>query len=371
MKTFLLPDLGEGLPDAEVHEWHVAEGDEVKIDDLLVSMETAKAVVEVPSPHSGRIVKIYGKPGDIIETGNPLADFEVAEQDQTEDKATVVGAIEVGSVVIEEEAGGVAVAAPSKTDQKIKAIPAVRAMAKKLGVDLATLTATGANGSISLDDVKNAAPSTSNKTEGLLHGARRSMAIAMAQIHQSVVPVTLIDDADIHLWPKGEDISIRIVRAIQAAILEVPILNSHFDGKALTMKTLEEINLGLAVDTPKGLFVPVLKNIKNHDDKALRSQINDFKSKAKANEFTPEDLHDATITLSNFGVSAGRYANPIVVPPSVAIIGIGGLKDEVVAVNGEAKIHKIMPISITFDHRALTGGEVARFLAAFIHSVES
>lgn len=375
MRVFNLPDLGEGLPDAEIREWLVKEGDDVKIDQPIVSMETAKALVDVPSPYQGRIIKLYGKEGDIIKTGHPLVEYELVGEHReipkhgAEDAGTVVGNIEVGTRVLREAAAGIQ---PRAGSGSVKVTPAVRALAKELNVDINTVTATGPNNTITVQDVKKAADATAPQ-EGFeqLHGPRRAMAMTMTQAHASVVPVTLVDDADIHHFTADEDITLRIIRAVIAACKAEPELNAHFDGKNLATKRYPEINLGLAVDTPKGLYVPVVKNVAALQPAQLRSRIEEFKTLAKKQEFPRELLQDATITLSNFGVFVGKYANPIVVPPTVAIIAVGKKRELPVVAAGSIEAHTILPISLTFDHRAITGGEAARFLAAFIADLQA
>ncbi len=373
MTIFKLPDLGEGLPDAEIREWYVSEGDEVKMDQPLVSMETAKAVVDVPSPCTGYIVKLYGKPGDIIQTGSPLISFtenksELSSPKAISDSGTVVGVIESSNTILQEAPTGLEVKASPRT--LIKAIPAVRALANKLNVDLNSLTGTGPGGSITTDDVNRAATSSIHFAGEPLHGVRRSMAIQMAKSHAEVVPVSLVEDADIHLWPEKVDVSIRLIQAIIAACQAEPSLNAHFYGQSVSRKLWKEINIGIAVDTPAGLYVPVVKDAAQQSAENLRTLLNLFKSKATSQSFTPEDLQNPTITLSNFGTIGGRYSSPIVMPPTVAIIGIGKTRPQIVAADGKAVIHPIMPVSLTFDHRAATGGEAARFLAVLIKNLE-
>lgn len=384
--TFNLPDLGEGLPDAEIHEWHVQVGDFVKTDQLLVSMETAKAVVEVPSPTTGVITKLYGNVGDIIDTGSPLVEYveekatsEPAPAASKNAAATVAGALEVTDRVIVEPAAGIT---PTATTANIKALPAVRMLAKQLNVDIANVTATGPNGQITAEDIKNAAQMTSSpaapsKTKAelspnqeALRGVRRAMAISMAQAHAEVVGVTLVDDADIHAWPKDTDITVRVLRAIAVACKAEPALNALYDGKNMARELKTDVNIGMAMDSGDGLFVPVIKNADQQTFPALRQQINTYKEQVKARTIPPADLQGATISLSNFGVFAGRYANPVVVPPCVAIIGTGKIRDEVVAAEGNPAIHRILPLSLTFDHRAATGGEASRFLGALIQDLQ-
>lgn len=363
MSTFNLPDLGEGLPDAEIHEWYVAEGDEVKIDQPLVAMETAKAVVDVPSPVAGRVAKLCGKVGDIILTGAPLIEF-VTNQ-------TIAATPHENPV----ETTGHTTSTKSQTSAHVKAAPAVRMLASKLQVDLNAVKGTGTDGTITTEDV-NLAAAGAGKTAATkamgepLHGARRVMAQLMAKSHAEVVPVTLTEQVDLHQWPAKTDVTLRLIRAIISACQAEPAFNAHFYGASTSRQLYDDINLGIAVDTPAGLYVPVIKNVAQQTPDALRATLNNFKEKAKAHAFAPEDLQDATITLSNFGTIAGLYASPIIMPPTVAIIGIGKSRDMVVAHEGKPAVHKMMPISLTFDHRAATGGEAARFLAALMESLQ-
>lgn len=383
MKVFYLPDLGEGLPEAEIREWLVKEGDHVNEDTPIVSMETAKALVDVPAPFTGTISKFHGGPGDIIKTGDPLVSFEADATSSHEapvarkDAGTVVGNIVVGDQLLSENATGIK--QNKATNERIKASPAVRQLAKQLNVKLESVHPTGPGGSITVNDVKGAVASVSKKSadhavpDGFtaLHGVARSMAINMALAHEQVVPVTLMDDADIQHFSADVDISVRIIRAVAEACAAEPKLNAHYHGKSISLNIRQDINLALAVDTDAGLYAPVIKDIGNKSDADIRNKINEFKQHAQQQDFPPADLQDATLTLSNFGVFVGRYASPIIVPPTVAIIGIGKKREAVVAINGKAEVHTILPISLTVDHRAITGGEAARFLAAFIQSLQS
>lgn len=377
MIVFKLPDLGEGLPDAIIREWYIKVGDTVKTDQPIVAMETAKALVDVPAASDGVVEKLFGDEGDTIETGAALIGFEgEGEEEAAKDSGTVVGAIEETGAVIQESAAGVG-ATTSTTAGQIKATPAVRALAKRLGVDLKSVAHTGER--ITTADVKTAAkngvsagtsePISTAPDMQALSPARKAMVMSMTAA-QDVTAVSLVDDADIHHWPAGTDVTVRLLRAIEAACKKEPLLNVTFDGKAMAYKNNDHINVGMAVDTPHGLFVPVIKDVNDRDDASLREQINAFKVHAQNKTFPREDLHGATIMLSNFGSLAGRYATPIVVPPMVAIVGIGRSRDEVVAVDGQVVIHKIMPISLTVDHRAITGGEAARFLKEFIIALQ-
>jgi len=442
IKTFHLPDLGEGLPDATIVEWHVKEGDYIKLDAPLCSMETAKAVVDVPSPYTGTVKKLHGAPGDIIETGAALADFEPdpnakqrAEAEATghhhgpkkaeapapapapapaakaatadrEDEGTVVGAMVSGNTVHVEQAASIG---------GVKAVPAVRALAKKLKVDLARVRPSGADGVVTMQDVKDAAangsaplgaaparavPASAGRhlapelppaepqrgpvslagkpvrtaPPGVyasgqpeqLKGVRRNMARVMAEAHANVVPTTLVDDADLHAWIGKQDITARLIRSIVAACKAVPALNAWFDGKNLTRTLHPHVDIGIAVDTDDGLFVPALRNADVLDATGVRAAIKRLRTAVEDRTIPASELSGYTISLSNFGMFAGRYATPVVVPPTVAIIGAGKLCHDVVAVMGGIEVHRRMPISLTFDHRAATGGEAARFLKALL-----
>ncbi|MEA9659452.1 dihydrolipoamide acetyltransferase family protein [Xanthomonas campestris pv. raphani] len=477
-KNFHLPDLGEGLPDATIVEWFVKEGDPVRLDDPLVSMETAKAVVEVPSPFSGTVVKLAGAAGDVITTGAVLAQFaldasqpqradgqdtghghghgapaaaptpstgesaagpttrvvasdeggEIADADSDggrDDAGTVVGAMQSSNAVQSEQAIAVG---------GVRAMPVVRALARKLRVDLTQVRATGPDGTVTLADVKQAAaagtaqavrgaviapiggaaaaslggdhgqrpaaagttsPQASNTTRTAdqarstlsasgkpmrtqspgtlvkgqpeqLKGVRRNMARVMADAHSKVVPTTLNDDADLHAWQPGNDVTVRLVRGIVRACQAVPALNAWFDGEALSRTLHPQVDIGIAVDTEEGLFVPALRNADMLDAHGIRESINRLRQQVENRSIAASELSGYTISLSNFGMFAGRYATPVVVPPCVAIVAAGRARYQLTPVMGGVETHKVMPLSLTFDHRAATGGEAARFLRALL-----
>lgn len=363
MKIFYLPDLGEGLTEAEIREWFVKEGDTIQADQPMVSMETAKAIVEVPAPRTGKVIKLHGKPGDIINTGAPLVEFEDGEQAEA---GTVAGSLEVSNQVMEDIASS---ARSEKKSNAVKALPAVRTLAKKLNVDLATVTPSGANGQITAEDVENATKGSAPLGYEPLHGVRRTMAIGMAKAHAEVVPVTLMDEAYLNNGSEDTDITLKIIEAIIKACKIEPSLNAWFDGKTLSRRIWNEIHLGLAMDSNEGLFVPVLKNVHQMSPKIMRETINRYKEEVKNRSISPENMQGATFVLSNFGTFAGRHATPIVGPPTVAILGTGRLFDQPALSNNQWITQKALPLSLTIDHRAITGGEASRFLAAVIESL--
>ncbi|WP_250655624.1 dihydrolipoamide acetyltransferase family protein [Alkalimarinus coralli] len=369
MKYFKLPDLGEGLPEAEIVQWHIKAGDTVKADQLMVEVETAKAIVEIPCPQDGKVVALFGETGDIIHTGEPLVEFK---SDQQDDGGTVVGQLKTAEVGSATDHFIIGAAPSSQQAHHVKSTPAVRALAKHLNVDLEQLTPAPGKQMINADDVEKAAKLQQTHGEAhVLKGVRRTMAKAMALSHAQVVPVTLMEDADINDWSPDTDLTMRLIQAISKACKKSPNLNAWFDGNTLSLRLLNEVNIGIAVDSDEGLFVPVLNNVGKRPLKELREGLDQMRADIKKRSIPPAQMQGATITLSNFGTIAGRYANPVIVPPQVAIIGCGVARDEVVARNGEMEIRKILPLSLTFDHRAATGGEAARFMAALIEDLQS
>ena len=397
MTTFNLPDLGEGLPDAEINEWHIKEGDEIKIDAPLVSMETAKAVVEVPSPFTGTVVKLYGQAGDVIETGKPLAGFQVEGEDADEedapapadedaastatetvsaevreDSGSVVGTMETSNAVLSETASSVG---------GVRVTPAVRALARKMKVDLASITPTGKAGVVTKADVEKAARNPESMRPAAvaatppsgeweaIRGTRRSMARVMSEAHRQVVSTSIMDDADIDNWAHGQDITVRLLRSLWAGAQAEPGLNAWYDGEQNMRMIHKGMDVGMAVDTEDGLFVAALRGIHSSSALDLRAAINRLRDNVIARSIPPEDMKDYTIMLSNFGVFAGRYATPVIALPCVAIIAAGKLRHEVVPVLGGFEVHRIIPLSLTFDHRAATGGEAARFLKAMLEDL--
>jgi len=421
-QLFTLPDLGEGLPDAEIVEWHVALGQMVRLDEPLVSMETAKAVVEVPSPCSGTLLRVAGKPGDVILTGAWLAEFEidpalpqrsaghgdghghaapaaappiaaapVMPTAKDDDAGSVVGAVQVSGEIRREAAvalGG------------IRAVPAVRALAKKLGIDLAAVAPSGAGSVVTLADVKLAAErgtarpavparpaaatapaavvttvAASATAAGLdsdapIRGVRRNMLRSMAAAHAAVVPTTLMDDADLHAWAPGTDLTVRLVRALVVASSAEPAMNAWLDAAAGTLRRHARVDVGIAIDHPDGLFVANLRGAERMDGVAMRAGIRRLREGLDDRSLPPDALSGHTIMLSNFGKFAGKYATPVVVPPCVCIVAAGRTYHGVVPVLGGIETRRLLPLSLTFDHRAATGGEAARFLKALIEDLQ-
>ena len=370
MSTFKLPDLGEGLAEAEILKWHVKVGDRVQVDQPMVSVETAKAVVEVPAPYGGIVTALCGQPGDIVLTGAPLIEF---------DSGTVVGSMPATSAEeFVEPVSASLLRARGNGNANGRAVPAARALAKRLNVNLAAIEGSGRGGLITLDDVlANVNPSSVQRDPAAadgasesLRGMRRAMAHSMSLSRDQVSGSTVCDDADIHCWIKHGDYMLRLMRAMVFAWRAEPALNAWYDSSNLSRTLFAHIDLAIAIDTPGGLIVPVVRKIESKTWDQLREAVIAQKEAAHQRRTPAEDLRDFTLMLSNFGTLAGRYGIPIVVPPAVAILGAGKVREDAVAVAGSVRAHRRMPLSLSFDHRCITGGEACRFLAAVIADLE-
>jgi len=202
-----------------------------------------------------------------------------------------------------------------------------------------------------------------------VRGVRRAMAMGMAKSHATVVPTTLVEDADITNWPK-QDFLARYVRALVFASKVEPALNCWFDGERYERLVHPNVHVGIAVDSPDGLYVPVVHDADKKDANQIRQRVQDLRQKIETKSLKQEDQQGATVTLSNFGSIAGRYGTPVVSPPQVAILGVGRFREELKLTDKGIAKHKMLPLSLTFDHRACTGGEAARFLAAIIEDLQ-
>jgi pyruvate dehydrogenase E2 component (dihydrolipoamide acetyltransferase) len=269
---------------------------------------------------------------------------------------------------------------------RVQALPAARALARRLGVDLTTITGSGRNGAITIEDVEAAGAGASvtqkpSRARALqlggrlagdfepLYGAQRAMAEAMSHSRDEVALATIFDDADISAWPQVSQVTPRVLRAMVAGARAEPALNAVFDPSVPARRMLRHIDVALAVDVGDKLITPVLRDIADKSLAELRAEIDRLKQAARERTLAPEELRDFTISFSNFGTVAGRYATPLVTPPSVAILGTGSIRRDVVAVGDKVAVHPRIPLSLSFDHRCITGGEACRFLAAVIEDL--
>jgi pyruvate dehydrogenase E2 component (dihydrolipoamide acetyltransferase) len=384
MRYFKLPDLGEGLIEADIVEWHVKAGDTVATDQLMLAVETAKAIVEIPSPQMGIIEHTFGEIGDTVHIGEPLVEYQGEN-----DSVSVVGNLSAQSLnahpqetegkksSVEQKKDTFSIgnrnvrdALPTESVQSAQASPSVRGLAKRLGVDIEQIKGSAQGGRISSDDVENAARLDQQLGQSeKLTGVRKTMAKVMEQSHQQVVPVSLFGDAVISakFAENPSDITIMMAQAIAYACRKEPALNCWFDGENMSRRLLDFVDLGIAVDTEQGLFVPVLRQVQARDEKDLSQGLQALKQAVIKRNIPPSEMTGASIILSNYGsiriqsadgevrANPCRYGTPIVVPPMVAIVGIGAVYEG-----------NRLPISITFDHRCVTGGEATRFMGYLV-----
>jgi pyruvate dehydrogenase E2 component (dihydrolipoamide acetyltransferase) len=370
MNEFKLPDLGEGLSEAEIVDWHVAPGDRVVENQPLVSVETEKAVVEIPAPYSGVVSEIVVPIGEFVPVGGVLLRFETGPKP---DEGTVVGAIEDDtgsenrSVEAEQDENH---ATTIRSSTPVKATPHARKLAEQHNINLTDLSGTGPEGAITREDVKAVLKGSNESGVGeKLRGVRRTMARAMASSGSQVVPATLMEKIDISLWTDHDDTTPRLVRAMGRACLKQPALNAWFEAQNERRILHSKVNIGLAVDTDDGLIVPVLCDVNEQDISTLRKAIDYLVRAAHARSLARSQLQGQTISLSNFGMIGGLYANLVVVPPQVAILGAGRIHAALIPSDQGPATVTHLPLSLTFDHRAVTGAEAAQFMNAILEDL--
>lgn len=352
MSVFLLPDLGEGLAEAAIVVWHVQPGDEVSAGQLLVSVETAKAVVDVPSPQTGRVVALLAAAGSTVPTHAPLVEFAAAGPAPIAPPpaATPLAArdVDAGSVV-----------------GQLAQAPALRHEDFLIGRHRQ-----GAGHPPPRARSPSTSPPPLFAGGDALDATRQFMADTMTRADRDVVRVTLTDEADLAA-PASATLTARLVRALVAAARQQPALNAWYDAAARRRLLHDAVHVGVAVDTPHGLYVPVLRNAATLSLEELVTAIAQLRQAALDRRLSHAQLAGATLTLSNFGAIGGRFATPVVTPPQVAILGAGRAQDllpDPADVPGRPRRQRL-PLSLSFDHRVVTGGEASRFLQAVIRDL--
>ncbi len=375
-RMFALPDLGEGLSEAELLEWLVSEGDDVRSGQAIARVETDKAEVDVTSPWTGVVARLHGQPGDRLQTGETLVEFDLPEET---DPGTVVGALPSAPPARPRVAEPRASSIPAASR---RAVPAARARARTLGIALESIEGTGPEGVITRADVERSIALSPQREHPRpqppgaiggepLRGVRLAMARNMARSNDAVAAATLLDEAEVEAWWSAEvDVMPRLIRALAAACAAEPALNAWLDGDRMTRILHSKLDLAIAIQSPDGLFAPVLRDVGRSSAEALRDGIGRLIRATRERSLTPADLHGATFTLSNFGRLGGRHAMLVIVPPQVAILGAGRIEPRVVAREGVATVRTMLPLSLSFDHRAVTGAEAAGFMGALRADLE-
>lgn len=366
---FLLPDIGEGLVEAEIVTWHVAVGDVVAVDQVIVEVETAKSLVDIPSPFAGTVLSLGGDPGDVVEVGDVL--IVIGEPGET------VDAPEESSTVEPALASAVTAAVPS-TGAPSKAMPAVRKLARDYGIDLATVTGTGPNGTITAADVEAAATTTTvpGDTRTPMSRTRRAIGEHMVRSWSEIPHVTTLHEARVDRLMErrngrnGSTVPMEalVIKALIPVLEEFPEFNSSIDGDDLVFHARRDI--GVAVDTPEGLIVPVVRSAESLSVEQLANSIAELASRAKARRASPDELAGATFTVTNIGAIGGGHGTPIIPHGTVAILAIGRGEQRPVVDDGKLAIGWVMPLSISYDHRVIDGAMGQRFMSRLIGYLE-
>jgi len=370
---FSLPDLGEGITEGEIRKWLVKEGDTVEEHQTVIEIETDKAVVEVPSPKKGKIMKINKEEGEVVKVGEVL--MTIAEEGEA----------------VEERPKSVSVVGILPEEEEILATPAIRALAKELGVKLESIRGSGPGGSITREDVTKASEKAKKAEDqyGIVErfpikGVRRTIAKNLVIAQQKMAFLTIMEEADItDLWDlrDREKKSLQetgvhltflpfFIKAAQHSLLEHPFLNASVDEEKEEIIVKKYYNMGIAVDTPDGLMVPVIRGVDKKTVLELASEIQDLSQKARERKIKLEEMRGSSFSLSNWGHFGGTFATPIINYPDVAIMGTGRIIDKPWVKDGQILIRKILPLSLTFDHRVTDGVDAATFLSKIIHYLE-
>lgn len=416
-QEFRLPDIGEGLTDAEVVRWLVEVGDPIGIDQPLVEVETAKAVTDIPSPYAGVVLHLGAQEGSTINVGEILVVVGYAgerwipedDQDEAPEAAPIVGTLNERAEMLGTSAG-----AEGEEVDRPKALPLVRRLAKEQGIDLASVHGTGPHGRITRDDVLAAAglPTSrpvfepSNREVELespvdsipedqaneqaaepdgdvervrMSRLRRTIAERVSRSWAEIPHVTAFDQADAtrllaarKALERRSDgtmpLEVLIVKAVLPAIIAFPEFNASIDGDDLVLNRF--YNVGVAVDTPEGLIVPVIRDAADLSVSDMAGEILRLAAGAQERVLETPDLTGATFTVSNIGAVGGGMGTPIVPYGTTAILSVGRAEEQAVVRDGRVEVAPMLPLSLSYDHRAIDGGLGRRFLAMVIENLE-
>ncbi|CEA16205.1 hypothetical protein ING2E5B_1457 [Fermentimonas caenicola] len=418
--TFNFPDLGEGLEEGTIMEWYVKPGQQVKMGDSIVQMETDKVVADIPSPKNGVITDLFGEVGDVIKVGSPLViiqiEGEVSEQTTEDEKITteavsesdddagsVVGTIEVAGkndIMAPSDEGEKDIEEKTSVSRKALATPVARAMAKQMGIDINQIPGSGPSGRVKKEDIlnfkstgldikpesdiikKSFTPDESLKqtagdvTYKPLTQIRKTIAKNMLQSKHNAAHMSVFEEVEIsglmevrlrykqRFADKGVKLTYLpfIVKAVAQALKHHPQLNSQIDTENNRMIYRNRYHIGIAVDAPDGLVVPVIRDADKLSIFQIAGQIGELANKARTRKLTLEDLKDGCFSITSFGSFGGIYATPVLNYPQAGILGIGRILKTPVVKDDEIVIGNIMPLSLTVDHRVVDGGETTRFI---------
>lgn len=417
---FKLPDLGEGLTEGEIVKWLVKVGDPVEENQVFVQVETDKAVIDIPSPRKGVVLKLAVAEGETVqvgrviivigEPGEKLEALPKPEEAKVRPSVGVVGELEEAPAEEEvkrpvEKAPAKAIPAPSLEGVEILAVPMVRKLASDLQVDLRTIRGTGPQGRITKEDVQKAArerkppekeiPAKAIKAARKydlygfvervqLRGMRKTIAQAMVKSKSTIPHAAGLDEADatqlLALKAKAKERAAQkkvhltilpfVIKAVVAALEEHPYVNASVDDESGEIVLKKYYNIGIAVDTKDGLMVPVVKNAKGKNIFQLAAELTELSEKARNRTIDLADLKGGTFTITNFGAMGGIYGFPVIHHPEVAILGMGKIMEKPIVVDGKIEVRKVLPLSLSFDHRVVDGAEAVRFMNTVIELLE-
>ncbi len=354
-REFLLPDLGEGLEGAQVVRWLVAEGEEVALNQPLVEVETAKATVEIPSPYAGRVARLHAASGETVKVGEPLVTFEVA-----------------GEGAPEEVPAGPPPTAEPAARAPVPATPAVRRLARELGVDLASVPGTGPGGRVTREDVERAAAARAGpheEVERVPHTpVRREVAENLSRAY-AVPQVTTFRTVDCtHLEALRRELGVSplpvVVRALCEVIRRHPMLNASWAEDAVLVH--RRIAVGIATDTERGLLLPALRDPDRMGILEVARGIERLAAAARAGTLPPSELAGSTISISNTGSYGSEFGTPILAPGHAVTLGLGVVAPRALVVDGAVVARPACVLSVTFDHRVLDGAAVGRALGDLV-----
>lgn len=416
---FKFPDLGEGVTEGEIKKWLVKEGDLVKADQPLAEVETDKAVVEMSSPATGKLLKLYFAEGATVQVGQVLATIGAeaeavampaskaaplaAPAEEVRRKSvSVVGELPEGEEIV----SSTAPTAQASSGTGVLATPAIRKMAKDQGLDLASVKGTGPGGRITEEDLVVAKPATPAAPAAVptgprkvakfdvygyidrepVKGIRRATAKHMMEATLKTAMVCMMDDADVTelvaMRERIKAIALEqrkvkltfmpfIIKAVTMALKNNKYLNASFDDETEEIVLKRYFNIGMAVAIDDGLMVPVIKAADQKEIMDLALEIEDIVQKSQSRKIDLGDLKGGTFTITNYGSLGGTYGTPIINYPEAAILGMGRIRDMPMVKGGEIKIRKMLPLSLTWDHRICDGAQVAKFMAELIKYLES
>ena len=401
---FKLPDLGEGIAEVELRRWLVAEGDRVTEHQALLEVETDKAVVEVPAPRAGVIARIHRRVGETVKVGETLVSISEAK-DQTAARPRSAGI--VGTLPEADDYAPDARQEPPHSGAPESfaglATPMVRKLARERGINLSGVRGSGPRGCITPEDldrngaeqgaggVQRAAGKQERPEENFgpverlaIRGLRRTIARNVSASQRTAAFVTSMEEADVtEIWElrsreqgvvesRGTHLTFLpfFIKAAQHALREHPLLNASIDDAAQTIIVKKHYHFGIAVSTPEGLMVPVIRNVEQKSIIELAAAIQELGRKAHDRTLSRDDLRGSSFTLTNYGHFGGTFATPIINWPDVAILGFGRIVERPWVHRGEIVIRKILPLSLTFDHRVTDGADAAQFLGKVLRTLE-